>query len=138
VRSEEEARSLGGSHIGTEHLLLAVLTVDDAPAYQALTSVGATYDRARDQVASIAPPTVVAASHGDEHIPFDPDSKRMLEEAANAALGLGHNYVGTEHLLLAMLRYQDCRGVQVLTAMGIQPHAVREVVLAPYIEAAEL
>src|SRR3954447_11478051 len=136
VRSEEEARSLGANHIGTEHLLLAVLRLDDAPAYQALSSLGATYDRARDHIVA-ALPAVVAADHDVDHIAFDADTKRVLEEAATAALGLGHNYVGTEHLLLAMLRHHECRGVEVLAAMGIQPDAVREVVLAPYIEAAE-
>jgi ATP-dependent Clp protease ATP-binding subunit ClpC len=139
VRSEEEARSLGGAHIGTEHLLLAVLTLPDAPATQALFSVGATYDRTRDEVvAGILPAVVPADADPAAHIAFDPESKQVLEEAATAALGLGHNYVGTEHLLLAMLRHQSCTGVKVLTAMGIQPDAVREVVLAPYIEAAEI
>src|SRR5215207_5217293 len=99
--AQDEARHFNHNYIGTEHLLLGLLREDEGVAAQALTSLGLTLDRARQQVESI-----VGYGAEDENMqaPFTPLAKKSLEMGLRAALQLGHNYVGTEHLILGLLQ----------------------------------
>jgi ATP-dependent Clp protease ATP-binding subunit ClpA len=126
VLAQEEARLLHHQYVGTEHILLGLLYEAEGVAARALESLGINRQAVRQQVEQTIgqgrqPPS--------GHIPFAPGAKKMLELSLREALALGHNYVGTEHLLLAMLREgQDVVG-QVLTRRGISHAQVRERVL---------
>ena len=113
--AQEEARSLGHLHIRTEHLLLALLRDEREIPAATLARRGVTLDDARDRVVAIAgrspePPT--------GQIPFTPPAKKVLERALREALALGVDHIGTEHLMLALLREPDGVGAQVLADLG--------------------
>ena len=124
--AQEEARLLSHNYIGTEHLLLGLLHEGDGVAAKALTSLGVSWADVRRQVEEIIgqgriPPT--------GPIPFTPRTKKVLELSLREALALGHHFIGTEHLLLAMLREGQGMAAQVLTRLGIDHSQVRERVL---------
>ena len=127
VLAQEEARELGHAQIGTEHVLLALLRVDDGIAASVLTGLGATLDDTRDQVLRLT-------GRGDGaprgHIPFSPRAKKVLELSLREALQLGHNYIGSEHVLLGLLREGKGVAARVLVAMGLTLETVRRAVLA--------
>ena len=104
VKAQEEARLLGHNYIGTEHLLLGMLAEGDGIAGKALTDMGLTLDVARYEIEQ-------SVGRGTEdrraHIPFTREAKKTLELALRQALVLGHNYIGTEHLLLGLLKLED-------------------------------
>jgi ATP-dependent Clp protease ATP-binding subunit ClpA len=111
VAAQEEARALGHNYIGTEHVLLGLLTEPEGVAARALDGFGITLSGVRADVTAIV-------GAGDApmkgHIPFTPRAKKTLEIALREALELHHNYIGTEHLLLGLMREKDGIGAQVL------------------------
>ncbi len=123
VLAQEEARLLRHDHIGTEHLLLGLLRESDGAAATALTSLGIGLDAARDRVAAAQPARTGEMASG--HIPFTPQAKRTLELALREALQLGHDYIGTGHILLGLVRDPGSRGASILFDLGADQAAVR-------------
>ena len=115
VQAQEEARTLGHNYIGTEHVLLGLLIEREGLAAQALSTLGISLDTAREQVAEIA-----GAGTGQQsgHIPFTPRTKKVLELSLREAQRLGHDHIGTEHILLGLAREGEGVGVQVLDRLG--------------------
>jgi ATP-dependent Clp protease ATP-binding subunit ClpA len=104
--AQEEARTLKHNYIGTEHILLGLLREEEGLASRALTQHGLTAANVRQQVLAL----VGASPDGDEitvQLPFTPRAKKVLEMSLREALSLGHNYIGTEHILLGLLREGD-------------------------------
>jgi prophage maintenance system killer protein len=126
VLAQEEARLLRHNYVGTEHILLGLLHEDEGVAARALESLGINREAARQQVEQIIGPGQQAPGG---HIPFTPRAKKVLELSLREALALGHNYIGTEHILLAMLREGHGVAAQVLTGLGIGHAQTRERVL---------
>jgi ATP-dependent Clp protease ATP-binding subunit ClpA len=125
-RAIQEIRTLGHSHVGTEHLLLGVLDVTDGPAASILTELGVALTDVRARVMQqfgnptfIPPPTAQGAPTGDMFGRFDDHAKRVLALAQNEAVLLRHNYIGTEHLLLGLLRDDDNVAAGVLRGLGV-------------------
>ena len=126
VLAQDEARQLGHGHIGSEHILLGMLSDGGGIAARALTSLGVTLEAVRQQVAAMAEPGPAPAGH----IPFTTPAKRSLELALREALQLGYDYIGTEHILLGLIREDNGGGgAQVLAALGAEPIAVRRRVI---------
>jgi len=126
VLAKEEAGALNHNYIGTEHLLLGLLSEGEGIAARALTSMGIGLDAARQAVLDIIGPGQQAPSG---HIPFTPRSKKVLELSLREAQQLGHSYIGTEHLLLALMREGDGVAPQILVASGLDLNRVRQQVL---------
>ena len=128
VAAQDEARALGHVSIGTEHLLLGLLAGDTgAVARAALTHLGVSLDRSRREVVELLGRGNASPSG---HIPFTPRSKKVLELSLREALTLGHNYIGTEHILLGIVREGEGVAMQVLTAQGATGDRVRAEALA--------
>jgi ATP-dependent Clp protease ATP-binding subunit ClpC len=127
VQAQEEARTLGHDYIGTEHILLGLLSEHEGPAAQVLSSLGINQDTAREQVVEIA-----GAGTGQQggHIPFTPRTKKVLELSLREAQRLGDDYIGTEHILLGLVREGDGVGAQVLERQGASLDRVQAQVLA--------
>ena len=127
VLAQEEARRLGHGHIGTEHILLGLILEEDGVAGRALRAFGIGGERVRNDVEEII-------GRGDEapggHIPFTPRAKKVLELSLREALGLHHTYIGTEHILLGLIREGEGVAAQVLTGQGARLEAVRAQVIA--------
>jgi hypothetical protein len=123
--AQDAARDLGHELIGTEHLLLGMLTVSQSLAAKSLKDMGVT----RDTVLAVVEPGT-GGGRRRRHIPFSPLAKQALEASPQAAALLGHNYVGTEHLLLALLRIGDGRAAEMLTDLGVTEERVRTDVVA--------
>jgi ATP-dependent Clp protease ATP-binding subunit ClpA len=115
VLAQEEARNLGHGYIGTEHILLGLLSEGEGLAAQALGALEITLDAARAQVSEI-----IGAGTGQPagHIPFTPRTKKVLELSLREAQRLGDSYIGTEHILLGLAREGEGVGVQVLDRLG--------------------
>ena len=111
VLAQEEARRMQHNYIGTEHVLLGLLGERDAVAARVLTGFGISLEGARQEVLTIIGPGKTAPSG---HIPFTPRAKKVLELALREALALHHNYIGTEHILLGVIREGDGVGAQIL------------------------
>jgi ATP-dependent Clp protease ATP-binding subunit ClpC len=126
VHAQEEARELDHNYIGTEHLLLGLLREPESVAGQALRDLGISLDSAREQVIQIIGRGTEAPAG---HIPFTPRAKKVLELSLREALQLGHNYIGTEHILLGMIREGDGVAAQVLTTLGGTLERVRDKVI---------
>jgi hypothetical protein len=126
VLAQEEARHFNHNYIGTEHLLLGLLREDEGVAARALASLNVTLDEVREQVESIV-------GYGEEgtgaQAPFTPRSKKVLELALREALQLGHNYIGTEHILLGLVRENEGVASQMLSGMGVEADDVYEQVI---------
>jgi ATP-dependent Clp protease ATP-binding subunit ClpA len=115
VLAAEESRLLNHRHIGTEHILLGLIHEGEGVAAQVLVSLGIPLERARREVEAM----VGAGGHAPSgHIPFTPRAKKVLELSLREALRLGHNYIGTEHLLLGVLREGEGVAAQVLLRLG--------------------
>ena len=127
VLAQEEARELGHERIGTEHVLLALLRVDEGVAASVLTGLGITLDDTREQVDRLVGP---GEGSPRGHIPFSPRAKKVLELSLREALSLGHNYIGTEHVLLGLVREGKGVAARALVAMGLTLPVVRRAVLA--------
>lgn len=124
--AQEEARTCNHSFIGTEHLLLGLLHEGEGVAAQALGRLDITLEAAREKVEEIVGRPEMAPSSA---APFTPRAKKVLELALREALQLGHSYIGTEHLLLGIVREGEGVGTQVLVSLGADPSLVREQVL---------
>lgn len=118
MASQEEARAAGHDEIGPSHLTLALLTDPDALAGKALVAQGGSLDAIRERVTEALPPAV-----GDvpDLIPYDAGAKKVLELTYREALRLGHNYIGTEHILLSLLEAEGDAGT--LAGLGIDKAA---------------
>lgn len=126
VLAQEEARGLKHSYIGTEHLLLGLIHEGDGVAAKAMEMVGIKIDDARAAVVELIG---VGESEVEGHIPFTPRAKRVFELSLREALQLGHNYIGTEHLLLGLLKEGQGVASQVFHQLGADPTQVRQAVL---------
>ena len=116
VLAQEEARTLQHNYIGTEHLLLGLIREGEGVAAKALASKGVELDATRKQVEEMIGKGN-AAPNG--HIPFTPHAKQVLEFSLREALQLGHSYIGTEHILLGLIREGEGVGTQVLIKMDV-------------------
>jgi ATP-dependent Clp protease ATP-binding subunit ClpA len=126
VVAQEESRKLGHDYIGTEHILLGILGAGESVAVQALESLGVSLEAARQQVEEI----VGRGSHEvSGHIPFTPRAKKVLELSLREAIQLGHNYIGTEHILLGLIREGEGVAAQVLTRLGADLNRTRQQVI---------
>ena len=126
VLSQEEARLLNHNHIGTEHILLGLIHEVEGVAAKALESLGIKLESVRGQVEEIVGP---GGSSPSGHIPFTPRAKQVLELSLREALALGHNYIGTEHILLGLIREGEGVAAQVLAKVGADLARVREQVI---------
>src|SRR3954471_16725020 len=113
--AQEAARSAGNTQVGAGHLVLGLLTEPEGLAAQAIAAQGVTPDAVRTAVTATLPPAV---SDVPALIPFDGEAKKALELTFREALRLGHNYIGTEHLLLALLELEDGAGPLHRTRVG--------------------
>ena len=126
VLSQEEARLLNHNYIGTEHILLGLIGERDGLAAKALESLGMSLESVRGEVEEIIGP---GGKEPSGHIPFTPRAKRVLELSLREALKLRHNYIGTEHILLGLLREGEGVAAQVLVKLGADLARVREQVI---------
>ena len=126
VLAQEEARMLNHGYIGTEHILLGLIREGDGYAARTLESLGISLDAVRQQVEEIIGRGQQAPSG---HIPFTPRAKKVLELSLRESLQLGHNYIGTEHILLGLLREGDGVAAQVLVTLGADLNRVRQQVI---------
>ena len=128
VLAQDEARMLNHNYIGTEHILLGLIHESQGLAAHALTSLGIGLEPARQQVAEIVGRGEKSPSG---HIPFTPRAKKILEFSLREALQLGHNYIGTEHILLGLIREGEGEGVavEVLVNLGADLKRVRQEVI---------
>jgi ATP-dependent Clp protease ATP-binding subunit ClpC len=126
VLAQENARLLNHNYIGTEHILLGLLHESEGVAAKALESLGISLDAVRQQVEEIIGQGQQAPSG---HIPFTPRSKKVLELSLREALELGVNYIGTEHILLGLIREGDGVAAQVLVKLGAELSRVRQRVM---------
>lgn len=125
VLAQEEARFLNHPYIGTEHILLGLLNEGEGVGCQALVQHGVYLEETRQKVNEIigegtTPP--------QGHIPFTPRAKKILEMALRESLQLGHNYIGSEHILLGMVREGEGIAAQVLAALGLTLESLRETI----------
>lgn len=126
VQAQEQARSLNHSYIGTEHLLLGLLTEADGVTHQALASLGI-------DIAAVRQAVVQTVGQGTEdpppHIPFAPRAKKVIELSLREALQMGVKYIGSEHILLGLIREGEGIAVQVLTQLGVNLATIRQTVM---------
>jgi ATP-dependent Clp protease ATP-binding subunit ClpC len=126
VLAQEEARFLNHNYIGTEHILLGLLNEGEGIAAQALESLDIDLASVRDEVVKIIGQGQQSPSG---HIPFTPRAKKVLELSLREALQLGHNYIGTEHILLGLIREGEGVAAQVLQQLGAELQKVRQTVI---------
>jgi ATP-dependent Clp protease ATP-binding subunit ClpA len=129
VLAQDEARTLGHDYIGTEHILLGLLREEDGLAARVLDSLDITVEEVRAQIARIV-------GQGDEvttgQIPFTPRAKKVLELALREALSLGHNYIGTEHILLGLVRENEGVAARILLDFDADAEKIRnEIIRTP-------
>jgi len=126
VLAQEEARMLDHNWIGTEHILLGLVHEGEGVAAEALTALGISLAAMRQAVEDII-------GRGAEppagHIPFTPRSKKVLELSLREALSLGSDHIGTEHVLLALLREGDGVGAQILVGAGVDLNRARQQII---------
>ena len=126
VLAQEEARTLKHNYIGTEHILLGLLREEEGLAARVLESLDITVERVRAQVVRIV-------GSGEEvtsgQIPFTPRAKKVLELALREALSLGHNYIGTEHILLGLVRENEGVAARILLDFDADSEKIRNEVI---------
>jgi ATP-dependent Clp protease ATP-binding subunit ClpC len=123
VFAQDDARSLAHNYIGTEHLLLGLLRSEEGFAARLLATFGVTHEHAREQVVRI-----IGEGEGEVvqgQIPFTPRAKKVLELSLREARSIGHDYIGTEHVLLALGRESEGVGARILQDFGAGPETVR-------------
>lgn len=125
--AQEEARRLDHNYVGTEHLLLGLLGVPDGVAAKALLKLGVNAAAVRHKVEEFVGR---GAKPARGNAPFTPRAKKSLESARSEAQGLGHNYVGTEHILLGLATVDDGLAARFLTEMGVSHEALRQTVVS--------
>ena len=126
VLAQEEARMLNHNYIGTEHILLGLIHEGEGVAAKAMEGMGISLEAVRAQVEEIIGQGQQAPSG---HIPFTPRAKKVLELSLREALQLGHNYIGTEHILLGLIREGEGVAAQVLVKLGADLNRVRQQVI---------
>ncbi|HET9724993.1 MAG TPA: ATP-dependent Clp protease ATP-binding subunit [Actinomycetota bacterium] len=126
VLAQEEARMLNHNYIGTEHILLGLIHEGEGVAAKALESMNISLEAVRQQVEEIIGQGQAAPTG---HIPFTPRAKKVLELSLREALQLGHNYIGTEHILLGLIREGEGVAAQVLQKLGADLNRVRQTVI---------
>ncbi|MCT1655823.1 ATP-dependent Clp protease ATP-binding subunit [Brevibacterium luteolum] len=126
VLAQEEAKILKHNYIGTEHILLGLIHEGEGIAAKALEGMGISLEQVRDQVTEIIGQGQQAPSG---HIPFTPRAKKVLELSLREALQLGHTYIGTEHILLGLIREGEGVAAQVLVKLGADLARVRQEVI---------
>src|SRR6202050_3684069 len=126
VLAQEEARTLRHDYIGTEHILLGLLREEEGLAARVLESLGLSADRVRGHVVRI-----VGEGNSDTsgQIPFRPRAKRVLELALREALSLGHNHIGTEHILLGLVRENEGVAARLLLDFDADSEKIRNEVI---------
>ena len=126
VLAQDEAKALNHNYIGTEHLLLGLVSEGEGVAAKALTSLGISLEAVRAQVEEIIGRGTTTPTG---HIPFTPRAKKVLELSLREALQMNHSYIGTEHLLLGLIREGEGVAAQVLIRLGADLNTVRNTVL---------
>jgi ATP-dependent Clp protease ATP-binding subunit ClpC len=126
VLAQEEARMLNHNYIGTEHILLGLIHEGEGVAAKALEALDISLEAVRAQVTEIIGEGQQAPQG---HIPFTPRAKKVLELSLREALQLGHNYIGTEHILLGLIREGEGVAAQVLVKLGADLNSVRQQVI---------
>jgi hypothetical protein len=135
VLAQEEARHLNHNYIGTEHILLGLIHESEGIAARALTELDISLEAVRAQVVEIVGRGAEAPTG---HIPFTPRAKKVLELSLREALSLGHNYIGTEHILLGLIREGEGVAAQVLVKLGASFDRVRQQVIQILADASQL
>jgi ATP-dependent Clp protease ATP-binding subunit ClpA len=126
VLAQEEARRLNHNYIGTEHVLLGLIHEREGVAARALVSMGVSLEAVRREIKEI----IGIGDHAPSgHIPFTPRAKKVLELSLREALQLGHNYIGTEHILLGLVREGEGVAAQVLVKLGADLDRIRKQVI---------
>jgi ATP-dependent Clp protease ATP-binding subunit ClpC len=126
VLAQDESRTLGRDFIGTEHILLGLLREEEGLAARVLESLDLTLEEVRAQVVSIVGQGEAVATG---QIPFTPGAKKVLELSLREALSLGHNYIGTEHVLLGLVRANEGVAARVLRDFGADAETIRNEVI---------
>jgi ATP-dependent Clp protease ATP-binding subunit ClpC len=126
VYAQDEARQLEHSYIGTEHILLGLIREGEGVACKALESLGISLDSVRQHVEDAVGRGQKAPSG---HIPFTPQAKRCLELSLRESIHLGHNYIGTEHILLGLISEGEGTAAQVLVELGADQDVTRRTVV---------
>lgn len=126
VLAQEEAKMLNHNYIGTEHILLGLIHEGEGVAAKALEQLNISLDAVREQVTDIIG---TGQQQPTGHIPFTPRAKKVLELSLREALQLGHNYIGTEHILLGLIREGEGVAAQVLVKLGADLNRVRQTVI---------
>ncbi|HAX18592.1 MAG TPA: NDP-hexose 4-ketoreductase, partial [Actinobacteria bacterium] len=125
VKAQDEARFLKQNYIGTEHILLGLLDEQEGIASKVLLEMGFSGEEIKLAVKAVV---TEGSSDSYEHIPFTPRAKKVLELSLREALQMGHNYIGTEHILLGLLREGEGVAARVLNSMGINLDNTKEVI----------
>src|SRR5262249_18664443 len=126
--AQEEAKRLNHDYVGTEHLLLGLIALGEGVAAQVLANLGVDLRRVRAEIEKIVGTGDNVMLLGE--IPFTPRAKKVLELAVEEAQNMGHNYVGTEHLLLGLIREEEGVAARVLENIGVRLDVVREEVIS--------
>ena len=122
VQAQEAARDLGHDYIGPEHLLLGLVDEGSGLAVRVLDALGISLEAVRQRVEAAVPRGELSLSG---HIPFTPAAKKLLEQSLRESRALGHDYIGTEHILLALLGAGGGKAAQVLTGLGADADEAR-------------
>ena len=128
VLAQEEARLLNHNYIGTEHILLGLIHEGHGVAAVAIETLGIQFETVRAEIVAIVPPGEKPLPPAG-HVPFTPRAKKVLELSLREALQLGHNYIGTEHILLGLIREGEGVAAQVLVKLGADQARVRQQVV---------
>jgi ATP-dependent Clp protease ATP-binding subunit ClpC len=126
--AQNEAKPLNHDYVGPEHLLLSLIALGEGLAAQVLANLGVDLQRVRSEIEKIVGTRDNAMLLGE--LPFTPRAKKVLELAVEEAQTMGHNYVGTEHLLLGLIREEEGVPARVLKNLGVRLDVVREEVIA--------
>jgi hypothetical protein len=127
VLAQEEASTLNHDYVGTEHILIALIRETGGVAAQAMESLGVTEEAARQRVRDMVGPGQPGLKRG--HLPFTPHGRKTLQLSLREAMALGHGYIGTEHILLGLVRQGEGRAMQVLGGLGVEPNRVRQEII---------
>ena len=127
VLAQVEARMLGHESVGTEYIPLGLVREDGGVAAQALESLGVSEEAARQQVEEIVGRGQPGPAGG--HLPFTPQGKKVLQLSLREAIALGHGYVGTEHILLGLIRGDEGAATRMLDGLGVDPNRIRQEVI---------
>ncbi|RJO65252.1 MAG: ATP-dependent Clp protease ATP-binding subunit [Candidatus Omnitrophota bacterium] len=127
ILAKEEARRFNHDYIGTEHILLGLIREGEGVAAAVLERLGLSLENIRIEIEKLVQPGPTTQIMGD--IPFTPRAKKALELAAEEARSLGHNYIGTEHILLGLIREEEGVAYQVLLNLGLDVNTVRSKIM---------